>query len=551
MVQALPDPDKKPEGREIPFASQVAGLKEKVAQITEDKKMGADLLFMTTYMASLALANASRPEIFAYAANRKEYISSKYIYKVDTYVKKWSYSYSESLGNVAERVNNLILKSMLNRYANAIDSGVPDDDFLKNELTTVRTVYRSQVEGGLEMLKKWGDAYIAMLLSGTVIAVTMMISIAIYSPSGLDTTLNMSYGIILVICLFGNGLMYTSVPDDPKTHGLKAKSSKEQHTIHAMEKIIVPLTIVAIIVLVLLGVPGGLIFLLVGILVAPMGIIGFIDDSNITLRDNDFSTFIRTLGAIMGGQGTTAVHALHTIDKKSITAIEPLVNAVYTQMNLGLDTKQIWEKFIGESGSNLIYKYLNIYLDTVTLGGPPEQIGTIVGSSVLEQTLLREKKEMHARSFVVLLVPMHVAMVGIFVVLYRIMVIFTGTVSTMMKQFQETAAASAGAASGAGGISAGAVMGGSLNMFSNFPEKEMGIFVVITLAIITISNIVAARVVGGGDRYMFYFYTAIFCSLTGLILIVAPMAVNLFFNPEALTGMGKATAQGALGVYLV
>ena len=101
---------------------------------------------------------------------------------------------------------------MLNRYANAIDSGVPDDDFLKNELSTVRSVYRSQVEQGLELLKKWGDAYVAMLLSGTVIAVTIMISIAIYSPAGMETTLNMAYGIILAICFFGNLLMYQSVP---------------------------------------------------------------------------------------------------------------------------------------------------------------------------------------------------------------------------------------------------------------------------------------------------------------------------------------------------
>ena len=64
---------------------------------------------------------------------------------------------------------------------------------------------------------------------------------------------------------------------------------------------------------------------------APLGIIGFIDDSNITLRDNDFSTFIRSLGAIMGGQGTTAVHALATIDKKSLTALEPLVNSVFSR----------------------------------------------------------------------------------------------------------------------------------------------------------------------------------------------------------------------------
>jgi len=547
MEVTPPEQDKKPEGRAIPFTSQLKGLKERIAQITEDRKMGADLLFLNTYMASLAIANASRPEIFAYASNRKEYISAKYITKVDTYVKKWNYSYSEALGIVADRTHNVILKSMLNRYANAIDSGVPDDDFLKNELSTVRSVYRSQVEQGLEMLKKWGDAYIAMLLSGTVICVTIMISIAIYSPQGLDATLNMAYAIVLTICVFGNLLMYTSVPDDPKSHGLTERTSKEQQTIHAMERIIVPLAVGAFIVMTLLGINAGLIFMMVGILLAPLGIIGFIDDSNITLRDNDFSTFIRSLGSIMGGQGTTAVHALATIDKKSLTALEPLVNSVYSQMNLGLDNKQIWDKFIGESGSNLIYKYLNIYLDTVIMGGPPEPIGTVVGSSVLEQTLLREKKDMHARSFIVLLAPMHMAMVGIFVVLFRIMLTLTGSVSAMMEKFAAANAASSGAS--AGGVSAGSALGG-MSMFTNFPEKEMGNFVVISLTIITISNIVAARIVGGGDRYMFYFYGALFCILTGLILLIAPIGVNIFFSPEGLSNMGK-TGAGALGLYLI
>jgi flagellar protein FlaJ len=170
-----------------------------------------------------------------------------------------------------------------------------------------------------------------------------------------------------------------------------------------------------------------------------------------------------------------------------------------------------------------------------------------VGSSVLEQTLLREKKDMHARSFIVLLAPMHMAMVGIFVVLFRIMLTLTGSVSAMMGKFAAANAASAGAS--AGGVSAGSALGG-MSMFTNFPEREMGNFVVISLTIITISNIVAARIVGGGDRYMFYFYTALFCILTGLILLIAPIGVNIFFSPEGLSNMGK-TGAGAVGMYLI
>lgn len=537
MADPEPEIPQKTEKKAIPFASTIEDIKEKVASIDENRMMSADLLFTTTYMASLALADASRPEIFSFAASRKEYISSKYTSKVDTYVQKWAYSYAESLSIVADRATNPILKSMFARYANAIDSGVPDDDFLKNELSTVRSVYRSQVEQGLELTKQWGDAYVAMLLSGTVIAVTLMISIAIYSPGGMDATLNMAYAIVLLICVGGNILMYQSVPYDPKSHGLPGRCSKEQQTIHSMERIIIPLTIASVVLMGLLGVSAGLIYLLIGILMAPLGIIGFIDDSNITMRDTDFSTFIRSFGAVMGGQGTTAVYALATIDRKSLTALEPLVNAVYSQMNLGLDSRQIWDKFIADSGSNLINKYLNIYLDTVTLGGPPEPIGTVVGSSILEQTLLREKKDMHSRSFIILLVPMHVAMAGILVVLYRIMVVLTGSVSSMMSMFANQSAeyTSSGSSAG-GGVSAGAALGG-LSFFTNFPEKEMGTFVVIILTIITASNILAARVVGGGDRYMFYFYTAIFCALTGFVLLISPIAVGMFFSPEGLQNM--------------
>jgi len=536
MFESLKDKVRASSGGQIPFESSIASLKERFAHFVESKRMGADILFMVTYMASMSIANATRPEIFGYAANRKEYISAKYIAKVDTYVKKWSYSYAESLSIVAERTNNDILQNMLMRYANSIESNVPDEEFLSQELSTVRSVYRSQYEQGCELVKKWGDAYVAMLLSGTVIAVTIMISIAIYSPTGMETTLNVSYGIILLICFFSNVLMYQSVPSDPKTHGLTDRTSKEQATISAMERIIVPITVVIALVLLALGVSVGLIYILIGVLLAPLGIIGFIDDHNITLRDNDFATFIRSFGSVMGGQSATAVRALGAIDRRSFMALEPLLNSVYSKMNLGLDVRQTWDRFIGESGSNLINMYLNIYLDTVQLGGPPEPIGKTVGSSMLEMVLLRDKKDMISRGFILLMIPMHVVMAAIFVALYRLMVILTGSVSTMMTHFQETSAA-AGSTGSSTGVTAASALGSSMGMFTNFPEKEMGIYVAIQLTIITVSNIVAAKVVGGGDRYMYYFYGAIFCILTGLVMLVVPIGVGIFFNPEALNAM--------------
>src|SRR5208283_3910567 len=113
--------------------------------------------------------------------------------------------------------------------------------------------------------------------------------------------------------------------------------------------------------------------------------------------------------------------------------------------------------------------------------------------------------------------------------------VLTGSVASMMNQMQNVSSASGGQSAG---ISMGGIFGGGMNLFTNFPAAAMQTYVIITLTILTVANIIAARIVGGGDRYMYYFYAAIFCTLTGFVLLVAPMVVGLFFSAQALTNMG-------------
>ena len=177
-------------GGKLPFQDTGIKIRAYFSQITEKKQMGSDLLFMVTYMASIISADITRPEIFAFTATRQEYTASKYIAKVEIFVKRWNYNYAKALEMVAERTQNPMLSSMLSRYGNSISSGVPDDEFLLLELSTVRSVYRNHFEQGIEMLKKWGDAYIALMLSATIVSVIIMVSIAIYAPDDLDSTLS-------------------------------------------------------------------------------------------------------------------------------------------------------------------------------------------------------------------------------------------------------------------------------------------------------------------------------------------------------------------------
>ena len=475
----------------IPFADVFIRIKKFFSAVTENKRMGPDLLFMITYMASITTSKATRPEIFAYTAARTEYVPAKYMAKVEFFVKRWNYSYVESLTTIAERVNNKMVQSMLNRFANSIESGVPDEDFLTRELATIRSVYKNTYEQGLEMLKKWGDAYIAMLFSGALVGIIIMVSVAIFAPDDVNATLGASYFIVIFISVFGLVTMYRSVPLDDKTHHLE-RGSKEQTLIRRLERKIVPIAVGSSVLLLVITWNPGLMMLLLGLMLLPLGIIGYLDDRNIILRDAEFTTFIRGLGAVMGGKGISIGTGLSEIDRKSLVALEPFINGVYSKLNLGLDEEKTWARFIGESGSNLIYKYFNIFRDSVLLGGKPDKIGQIVGSSMLEQVLLREKRNTISMGFVILLIPMHAMMVGIFLFLFHILI-------TMSKAIAEVVTALGSSGMGSTGTVSGS-LGGGIEMFVNFPETEMTIYVIVMITILTVANTIAGKIVMGGDR---------------------------------------------------
>ncbi len=532
MFDSLTENIREKSGGKLPFEDTGSNIKAFFSRISENKQMGSDLLFMITYMASIITAEISRPEIFAFTATRKEYATSKYIAKVETFVKRWNYNYALALSIVADRTKNPMLSSMLSRYGNSISSGVPDDEFLLLELSTVRSVYRNHFEQGIEMLKKWGDAYIALMLSATIVSVIIMVSIAIYAPDDLSSTLNTSYLLIIGIAIFGIGTMYQAIPGDQKCHEIPGQGSYEQKMIRRMERFILPTVVITSVLLILGGFNTGLIFLIAGILLAPLGIFAVIDDTNIIGRDSDFSVFIRSIGTIMGGKGLTVTYALAEIDLKTLKVLSDFIKSVYSKMNLGLDENLVWDRFIDETGSNLISKYLNIFRDSIKLGGSPSEIARVVSSSMLEQTLLREKREMLATGFIVLLIPMHVAMVAIFIFLYQILLSMSRAVTSVMASFDQASSAMSDTTTSVGGS-----MTGMVNIFVNFPEDQMGVYVAIVVLIITIANIMAGKIVKGGANYLYYAFGSILFFLTGMIFIVTPFIVDMLFQIPSFGGV--------------
>jgi len=337
--------------------------------------------------------------------------------------------------------------------------------------------------------------------------------------------------------ILGVGLLFKGSPKDSRAHNLKIKS-KEQifvykwlpHTLILSTLMIILFTIVPAFIS-----PAefyidikGIGMILAGLVMLPVGIYASRDATKIDERDENYTTFIRSLGSIVSGSGLTISKALLKIDPKNLGELKDMSQELYKRLASGLDPKLSWEKFVGETGSYLIYKLTNVFVDGINLGGDAEIIGELVSSSNLEIVLLRMKRERISKGFTNLIIPLHIAMVALLLFIGKILTVFTTIISKLFTQFNITGTELEGIPGGLGGM--------NLGIFGGVPIELLGQFVVVTIIVLTLTNVLAIVAVKGGPMYLALYYAAILFVLSGILMIGIPPLVDRAFSFNNLMG---------------
>lgn len=527
--------------------AKVPGIKfkfsflEKLKKIREEMLSDNDLLFLLTYMSSLATAHLSRDKIFTMASETK-YYPSRYFRMVRDLAQKWHYDYATACELVAEKIKAERVKKMFNRLANAISAGEPDKEFLEREWKAFKTVRKDEYDRNLESLRKWSDAYTSLLVSASLISVVVLLSVVIYSTGDPATTLYASAVGNFLICLFGVIMIFKAVPKDKKVHDHPIKS-REQALCAKMSPLLIPTGIMLFVFLALVPLfignyeIAGYGFIAFALTCFPLGILAKIDDKKISRRDEAFTSFIRSLGAIKGGAGVSIAEAIRRIDQKNLGELKELALELQRRLSLGLDPKLSWNKFIGESGSYLIEKLTPIFIDAVDLGGDADLVGEIVSSSNLEMVLLRLKRDLISSGFVNLIIPLHLAMVSLMLFISQILSIFTEYLNSLF-------ASQMGATSGEVFKNV-PLQGLNLGIFSGIPLDLLAEYTFFIILSITIANILVSNIVKGGGRYLYFYYASILFLLSGILMIVVPNVVKWAFTlPSFIEVLAGVIAYG-------
>jgi flagellar protein FlaJ len=278
--------------------------------------------------------------------------------------------------------------------------------------------------------------------------------------------------------------------------------------------------------------------ILAGVVMIPVGIMAHRDVTKISKRDENYTTFIRSLGSIMSGSGLTIPQALVKIDPKNLGELKEMTLELYRKLSSGLDAELSWNQFVGTSGSYLIHKFTSVFVDSVNLGGDAETVGELVSTSNLELVLLRMKRDRIASSFTNLVIPLHLAMVALLLFIGQILTIFSNVIGKLFEQYDITSSELSGVPGGIGTMNMG--------IFGGVPVELLGQYVVVVIIVLTLANILVVNIVKGGPLYLLVFYASIFFILSGIMMIGVPPAVDMVFSFDSFFDGGIGGAGGSL-----
>jgi flagellar protein FlaJ len=475
-----------------------------------------DLLTVLTYLSSIATANLSREQLFT-AGAELGYGPSPYFARVANLVQSLGYDYSHACHVVALNAQDPVMRQFLLRFGNSMASGEPEPTFLVRERDVMLEDYTNEYERAIESLRKWTDAFVALLVSCNLIVLVALISNMIYN---LGSVLMIVVEVVAIVAAaMGAYLLYRISPFDPMVHKMDHKSDEQLH-MSLVARILFPTAFIAAIGAYFVFGNIAYSLLIGGALILPIGIVAQRLEGKIDARDRDIADFLRALGGVTGARGSTVIESIGHIDPRAIGSLEPELKRLLTRITCGINTSLCWSRFMAETSSELVHRVVRGFWDGNNLGGDPEKIGAYTADMALRVWLLRAKKKLVSSTFNYVIIPMHIALTGTLVFISEVVTAFN-TKLVEAQEITETENASSINPEDIG-------IPGALS-FQSFDTAFIGTMVMIVILSLTAINGFAPRAAAGGHSYKMAFFGSITMVTSGIILILLPpMAQSLF-----------------------
>jgi flagellar protein FlaJ len=391
----------------------------KVLLSQQKKALNNRLHLMITHMTVLSTTRIDRMEVFRSLANEDEYgeLATEML-RVVQLVDTWNQSLDDALRRRAKQVPSDALTDFFDRLAYTLGAGQDLEDFLLSEQEQVMQNYKTVYGGSLDNLEVLKDLYLSMILSMTF---ALVFAVVLPVLTGTDPTMTVSA--VIVMFIFVQSGFYLAIrsmaPYDPVWYNPDSITTDLDKRMIAAYVTGVSLTLFLTFVSIggLFGVsPITLETLLpmetvalplhLAIPITPLVIPGYFmrrAEKQVKARDDEFPSFIRSLGAAEGAKQATSSTVLESLRKKDFGALTEDIDDLYKRLNMRIEPAAAWRYFTADCRSYLIQKFSEMYLIGREMGGSPKQLGELISENMNVVLQLRQRRKQATTTLVGLL----------------------------------------------------------------------------------------------------------------------------------------------------
>ena len=490
---------------------------------SDSTALGFDIFSLLTYISAVAGAGLGRDALLENTLRQDNQLVV-YFQRVFVLAKSMGVEYYRAFALVGRQAKAARVRSLLLRLAGAVASGEGVKETIDEELEVEKEQFSSQYERSVESLRKWTDAYVAVLVSVTLVMVIVMIS-SIISDVANNVMVMVGLTVVAITGLFAY-VIYRTAPVEVKTYSVGWGPSDRRKAFFLLSVGGLLGVLAALVVWKQVGL-GPAVFAF-GIFLLPAGLYSLRDDNLVDRIDRDLPNFVRVLGVSVTTLQTTIPAVMAKMDPRYTGSLEPYVNRLSTRLSYHLNPKYCWERFIAETGSEMVRRVMRPFVDAVHYGARGSAAGAICSQFALKISLLRARRALVASSFTQLMIPMHVVVTALLVFIFQILVVFNTGLSEAVGNFNNNSQdqMQMPTLSSVEGLP---IDPGTLPFFQT---QDLGFIYTVTIGVIlliTAINTFVPHFAAGGHILKCSFFGSLMVMISGLSLTFIPPVVTKLF----------------------
>lgn len=357
--------------------------------------------YYITHMGVLAASNMPRKEVLHHLSMHEAYgYLATETGKIYSLMNDWNLSLAQACRFIAKRTPSAIFADFLDRLAHSAEAGEPFDQFVWTEQKVVMNEFDTMYKKALSEISATKEIFVTMMT-----ALIFLTSISLIMPiiTGMEPGILIAGSIITFLGAEGIlvYLMKMKAPKDKIWHTLNIETEADR-----MIRMSFPISIIgsAALSIVLLFLGGTLpVTIMIAIALSPLAITGYYarrEEDMIKRKDDNFSQFVRALGATAGARGGIIRESLRNLAYHDFGPLTADVSDLYKRLETRINKSMSWNYFAAGTGSNLIERFATIFAEGIDKGGKPEVIGEIIGDNFMHITSLRKLRYSLATSLV-------------------------------------------------------------------------------------------------------------------------------------------------------